>query len=132
MNAERQRIVIAELRGWTLCQPRASHTGLPWISGMNPKPDEILLVVECGTGIARKPNESDYGFETLPDYLNDLNACHEFEESLTSVQYWQFIEWLRNLVCIRRVPYVADRASATAAQRCEAFLRTVGKWEDGE
>ncbi len=128
MNAERQRIAIAELRGWTLCQPRASHTGLPWISGMNPKPDVITLVVPCDGSPPRAPNEADYGFETLPNYPEDLNACADFEESLS---LYEQTEYKKHLI------EVTDSTEflllhAKPAQRCAAYLRVKGVTEDGE
>lgn len=51
----------------------------------------------------------------VPDYLVDLNAMHEaYCEILTK----------------RLGPYGA--IDATASQRAEAFLRTIGKWQDGD
>ena len=60
----------------------------------------------------------------LPDYLNDLNAMHEAENVLTNEQWWLFVEFLTEI----RGGGVALCISATAAQRAEAFLRTIGKW----
>ena len=40
-----------------------------------------------------------------PDYCNDLNAMHEAEKTL-------------------------NHMTATARERAEAFLRTLGKWEE--
>jgi hypothetical protein len=55
------------------------------------------------------------------DPLSDLNAMHEAEKTRvmdeSSVTY---LEWLARLSC----PWCA-----TAAQRAEAFLRTLGLWE---
>jgi len=66
----------------------------------------------------------------LPDYLNDLNACHEFEKVLsTSPEYMQqhaFNNYAYLL--IEMCKHQCNAVSATAAQRCEAFLRTIGKW----
>ena len=57
----------------------------------------------------------------LLNYTSDLNACHEFEKSLNTddahMYYWrlkQEIGW--------------EYASATASQRCENYLKTIGKW----
>ena len=70
--------------------------------------------------------------ESVPDYLNDLNAMHEAEKVLPDGHtYWEFIRILDDIVKHGpHVDYVADRASATAAQRAEAFLKTIGKWEE--
>jgi hypothetical protein len=61
----------------------------------------------------------------MPDYCNDLNAMHEAEKALGLA----YDRWTRELreICER------DRRcieSATARQRAEAFLRTIGKWEE--
>lgn len=63
----------------------------------------------------------------LPDYLNDLNAMHDAEKALGL----SYDRWTRELraICER------DRRcieSATASQRAEAFLRTIGKWEEAK
>jgi hypothetical protein len=61
--------------------------------------------------------------EFTPDYLNDLNAMHEAEKVLNNVQRERY-----------RTELVYSHAGgdvfATSAQRAEAFLRTIGKWED--
>ncbi len=67
------------------------------------------------------------------DWLNDLNACHEFEGKLSPLDHQKFCLFLHkqimgtmddfdingtcNLECISRV------VKAIAAQRCEAFCR---------
>ena len=66
---------------------------------------------------------ANYGREYvfIKRYTADLNACHEFEKTLNTddahMYYWrlkQEIGW--------------EYASATARQRCEAYLKTIGKW----
>lgn len=59
----------------------------------------------------------------IPDYLNDLLAMADAEKMLTEKERAKY----RN--------YLLDRLQtnwgfATAAQRAEAFLRTIEKWED--
>jgi hypothetical protein len=71
----------------------------------------------------------------IPDYLNDLNAMHEAEKVLTYEQAEEFVEQLyladqKNNLAENPPPWRFNVASATAAQRAEAFLRTIGKWED--
>jgi hypothetical protein len=99
MTPEKQRIAIAEACGWT-----TEHKGL-WV-------------------------ESLKTYAALPDYLNDLNAMHEAEKTLTEKgvnTWWAYVDLInrRNLT-----PFGQSTAvHATAAQRAEAFLRTIGKWE---
>lgn len=79
----------------------------------------------------------------LPDFPNDLNACHEFEKSLTAVQwnlYTHFIEvvtrgdivsWLPGWMDINPSRLIdACLVHSTARQRCEAFLCVHGLWKD--
>ena len=62
-------------------------------------------------------------FRNCPDYCNDLNAMHEAEKMLNKEQW---VAYGRELSRLNVFPMV----HATAAQRAEAFLRTLGKWED--
>ncbi len=70
---------------------------------------------------------------TCFDPVNDLNAMHEAEKGLHDAQYVQFglhlnEAWLcDNPQPMRRIG-IMRAASATARQRAEAFLRTLGKW----
>ena len=59
-----------------------------------------------------------------PDYLNDLNAMHDAEKVLTSSQMAPYVDSIQEMNERWATP-----AFATAAQRAEAFLRTIGKWE---
>ena len=78
--------------------------------------------------------------DNLPDYLNDLNAMHEAEKSLSKFQLQKYGEHLQEIVNYYCVGVVSDYprdfmclamiAGATAAQRAEAFLKTLGLWED--
>ena len=67
-----------------------------------------------------------------PNYCGDLNAMHEAEKVLAPKNWDRFSEnWHNYYMHLRRGD--ADRAiHATARQRAEAFLRTLGKWEEGE
>jgi hypothetical protein len=65
----------------------------------------------------------------LPDYLNDLNAMHEAEKILTDPQHRRYRQLLRGVVGDHLCVTCRAHVSATAAQRAEAFLRTIEKWE---
>jgi hypothetical protein len=58
----------------------------------------------------------------LPSYCNDLNAMHEAEKTLMSEQS---LNYKTRLMKTELWYY-----KATARQRAEAFLRTLGKWEE--
>ena len=61
-----------------------------------------------------------------PDYLNDLNAMHEAEEILTAQQRRSYVSYIFNLPASE----CESNTFATAAQRAEAFLKTLGLWEE--
>lgn len=128
MNTEKQRIAIAEYCGWTDC--RKSLAGL---GGIPPKNAKLLPYPER--------HDEDWRlapWRGLPDYLNDLNAIHTAEEAFANKQSdevcYKYNNILYNLLG-NRVGNRADKPwhwtwHATAAQRAEAFLKTIGKWEE--
>ena len=117
MNTEKQRIAIAEACGWT---------DVKGTKGVHPK----ARFKGCGYA-------DDW--IALPDYLNDLNAMHEAEKVLTpkyqpakgESQWSDYLAWL-GFCGENKTREVYECVTATAAQRAEAFLRTVGKWEEGK
>jgi hypothetical protein len=78
-------------------------------------------------------------YQNLEEYCADLNAMNEAEETLTEEQ-WDFmfgylvsIRWRNASEDERRGLGSQKRLSparATARQRAEAFLKTVGKWKE--
>lgn len=113
MKPEQQRIAIAEACGWTHCHATG---GLP-----------------CGV---RPGWIHEENCEQLPDYLNDLNAMHEAEQTLWQKDWTSrhdFVDNLARIISPTRGHYQQsglDLLDATAAQRAEAFLRTIYKWEE--
>jgi hypothetical protein len=117
MTTNEQRIAIAEACGWT----------------------EISLRVMLGL----PPNTFDDGTEHclkhLPDYLNDLNACHEMEQVLTYEQKEQFVFWVNHIHPSADIHHsdaqkdfrleVFSLVHSPASQRSEAFLRTLRLWK---
>jgi hypothetical protein len=117
MNTYKQRIAIAEACGWKDIKDTnhedvdiESRSIIYW-SGLTGVPPEFI----------HYENRIK-----IPDYLNDLNAMHEAEKSLDDVtqrgDYWDYLSSLTH--------EGFEMCHATAAQRAEAFLRTLGKWED--
>lgn len=107
MTHEEKRAAIAEALGWKV----------------HPKDRWIVI-----------PPNSPYSVQplnTLPDYINDLNAMHEAEKCLPDwnavVRYHKLLKGMRSAECC---PDVDRSWSATAAQRAEAFLKTIGKWKE--
>jgi hypothetical protein len=63
------------------------------------------------------------GLRTAVDwYTVDLNAMHEAEQRLTKEQAEDYVA--------RLFDSCYESTFATASQRAEAFLRTLGKWEE--
>ncbi len=106
MSPEAQRIKIAEACGWVMRKNVSD-----WLA-----PDGMVY-------------QNWGGFTSCPDYLNDLNACHEFEKYIKAkpnrrdgvVYAYVYENHLSELTG-------GEPIYATATQRCEAFLRTIGKW----
>jgi len=109
MSPEAQRIAIAEACRWTWAEEEYTLYGFT-----------------CAMAMTRKRWTPPKGGKTTldaPDYLNDLNAMHEATQSLTKDQ----LRWYRNLLI--EMTGTFEAIDATAAERAEAFLRTIGKWE---
>ena len=117
MNEVLQRIAIAESQGWkhVICSVGEHGT---MMSGW---------WMPCGALTT--------DINMLPDYLNDLNAMHEAEEILTTGQRGEFWDVLHRMVA--RHKFWGDDTTndtcfrvmhVTAAQRAEAFLKTLNLW----
>jgi predicted sulfurtransferase len=106
---------------------------------MNKEKQRIAIAEACGFKCSEYSHElGQLVAEFTPDYLNDLNAMHQAMAHLEPEQVNQFAAELSGIVLENREKYwwdltsneVGHVANATAAQRAEAFLRTIGKWED--
>ena len=106
MSPELQRIAIAEACGWRLCNSDIL-------------PDKWWKLGRLGVPL-----------KELPDYLNDLNAMHEAEKLLTTIEqqnkyYSEIAEitWGNEETGDRQV--VFNQLCASASQRAEALLKTL-------
>jgi hypothetical protein len=103
---------------------------------MNKEKQRIAIAKACGFKCSEDSHElGQLVAQFTPDYLNDLNAIHEAEKVLTYEQAEEFVEQLyladqKNNLAENPPPWRFNVASATSAQRAEAFLKTIGKWED--
>lgn len=70
------------------------------------------------------------------DYVNDLNAMHEAWCQLTRNQHFLFRSYLQTIVLnvqesgVLPIGPAHSVCNATALQRAEAYLRTIGKWDE--
>ena len=92
MNDTEQRIAVAEACGWTRLR---SHPLSRWLS----------------------PHGGSW--YDAPNYINDLNAMHEAEKTLTDDQLITYEGWLIAVAGI-------SSRRATAKERCDAFCLTLG------
>jgi len=143
MNLDEQRIAIAEHLGWT----QMNFTKLP--STLVPYQRVIVgQLIGCPPdkdGKPRKPfvfpengpfnvcyYSTSFEEEEVPNYCFDLNAMRRVEDSLPTYNQLpldknidRYHDWLVS-VC----GSINAAFGATAAQRAEAFLKTIGKWKN--
>lgn len=111
MNPEQQRVAIAEACGWKETEE--------WLDGRR-----------C---FERADSNAGWDFDSLPDFLHDLNAMHEAEKVLNEDQQEQYLNNLYEVCNLHSMINDAWNLNcATASQRAEAFLRTIGKWEESK
>ena len=107
MTNEQINAAIAEACGWT-----DIHESGPW---HNHKlwgyPPELH-------------GQSGNTYKYVPDYCNDLNAM---QQAISILNKDQFVDFIWELMSLEHEPMLS-----TARQRAEAFLRTLGKWEEEE
>ena len=118
MNKEKQLIAIAEACGWTWIEEDYTYYGFTCVIPMKRK--------------RWTPPNGGKPTLDIPDYLTNLNAMHEAEKMLTEHQ-WDEYERVLRLVCDGCSCFEGagkELLHATAAQRAEAFLRTIGEWEN--
>lgn len=115
---------------------------------MKPEAQRVAIAEACGwvaitsDMVGRWPNSQSSGdCDTIPNYLNDLNAMHEAEKTLehmtplydcTLIQIISDGEFDLQKHPVASMHYVDALLGihATAAQRAEAFLRTLNLWKD--
>ncbi len=132
MKPEEQTIAIAESVGWKWIQTNfEAKSG--FIGTDSPHSGNIPYQGRNYPSNAHLPT---YG-KAIPDYLNDLNAMHDAMAYLDPEQMTQFASELSALVLENPHKYwwdlssheVGHVANATAKQRAEAFLKTLGLWK---
>lgn len=138
MTPEAQRIAIAGACGITVCgscHNMIDETCCCCGSPIDHYPDgHSPIPMGCRCGYAKQPQPQWLG---VPDYLNNLNAMAVAESTLTDAQESLMRTWLDE-ICERpgKFPGGVDSRltirvwRSTAAQRAEAFLKTLNLWTD--
>ncbi len=142
MTPEQQRIKIAEACGWRFNKISKFICGETFeVVSPDLKRSygwsETYKTIHSRSGVdvaefAYQTIEQVLKHASIPDFLNDLNAMHEAEEILTDNQRMHF---RGELVEMMRPKYGFESAClmaihATAAQRAEAFLKTLNLWKE--
>ena len=117
MTDEQLRIAVAETQGWKISKGRDRGLMSRYLV-TNPEGQEIRADV----------------LNFIPAFPNDLNACHEFEETLGIEAKWRYGKELRRLtgnLGPRGGEFEMNTLGcfhlghATARQRCLALLATL-------
>ena len=108
---------------------------------MNTDKQRIAIAEYCGTDVYI----NDKLWDRVPDYLNDLNAMHEAEKTIPKRYKCIYTNHLTMVVGFDGETDMVDDygewstskttslfsiLNATATQKAEAFLKTIGKWEE--
>ena len=115
MTEEEINVKIAEVCGWKKVQMSAAQT--IWFHEEHPP--------AC--------TDNDSPNKCLPNFCQDLNAMHEAEGILPIEEWRNYIDALEEVVKAHEHSSNMDIINqrlfhATAAQRAEAFLKTLGLW----
>lgn len=113
---------------------------------MDPTEINIAIATACGwkdlsfsTNWLTRPDGKRLIFDAcretwenfVPDYYNDLNAMHEVEKSLLKSERDRYNLALTEVVTgYALLSFESAAISATAPQRCKAFLMVQGLWKD--
>lgn len=126
MTPEQIRIAIAESLGWKADDTEDRHKDVIH----QPKGHDLLrweLVTygdepECENVWYDRWLDCSY----IPNYPNDLNACASFEQTLTEDERHAYLSKLIILPGFG----LWTTITATAHQRCEAYLKCRGLWKE--
>jgi hypothetical protein len=120
MDEVKINIAIAESLGWRFITDRDKHQR----QGL--------------FGIPPNSEANDHNLKPIPNYTADLNAIHEAELLVIYSNNKfpkKYTQQIKAAICrelgIKKAQMDFDICiTATALQRCVAYLKTIGKWED--
>lgn len=122
MDKIKQQIAIAKVCGYESIQFGGTKGNGPECS-LHPR---LLIGTRTQEGSAVRK------FSYIPDYLNDLNAMHEAEKAAFGGNIMAWSSYGDEVVNIflKIGGQWRPTLTATAAQRAEAFLKTLKLWEE--
>ena len=99
---------------------------------MTPEAQRIAIAEACSS-VCYLDEENEWrlrgSFNRRFDPLNDLNAIHAVERTLTPLLWRDYLQNLIN-VSVGLTGNIFFCYTATAAQRAEAVLRTIERWKE--
>jgi hypothetical protein len=110
---------------------------------MNDQEINIAIAQACGWEVAydtlynitpdRNGDPEIEPVAPLPDYVNNLNECSQFESLLDVDQLEKYYRYLDSVISGKTCFKISEAnhlevLKASPSQRCEAFLKTMGKW----
>jgi hypothetical protein len=126
MTDQQINIAIAESLGWH--SKSGANGGVKWVDKDG--------IGRNGGGLYGYGYNDELKLSHLPDYTSELNVCHEFElEVIYSNDRLpkKYTQQIKSAICrevgVKKAQMDFDLCiTATARQRCEAYLKTIGKW----
>jgi hypothetical protein len=93
----------------------------------------ILAMAQYDAGCTHKEPCPKYGYVVFPKYLEDHNAVQRVVDGMDWKVLRKYVNTLFNIFKNKKdTPDVQidNTYKATCRQRCEAILKTIGRWED--
>lgn len=139
MTAEEKRIAIAEACGWSIRKRRCPHSQSVEEWFWYAPGSDLFREDHVGTRQHMTSGEivGNPVPNAIPDYLNDLNAMHQAESTLTPEEKFHYRGYLAQAVhmaaAMGEIGIEEDvyysTIHADAKYRAQAFLWTKGKWK---
>ena len=82
--------------------------------------------------VGKAPGETSTRVMFLPLYCSNLNAMHEAEKTLKGYEQIHTYVWHLNKRKDWETDFKLMEVHISAKDRAEAFLRTLGKWEEAK
>lgn len=128
MTPQEINIAIATACGWKVIT-------IPFVPRKVDLATPKLCFTDEAKGLFRSFYPNSKFITPVPNYYGCLNACAEMERNVSDDE-WQHYKELVKDISFESIKGIIPQPrwfrpiSATAPQRCEAFLRTKGLWKE--